>query len=397
MAYTYSFSSVTYWVKVVTNIDLGFSHLNRQGLMTKILILGGYGATGKVLAWYLLKWTAVEVVLAGRHPEKAKELVDQLKAEFNNRRVCAVKVDAAQPEILEDALKGIDLLVVASPTTSYAELVIDAALKARVDYLDIQLSAEKLAYLQSRSEAISQSGCCFITEAGFHPGMSAAMVRHAASRIDNLVSADVFSYLNIGRSASYTEAVNELMETFKHYDSRVYRDGSWTKPNSYRMQKTDFGGDIGVRNCYPMYFEELGALPLAIPSLKQTGFYMSELHPLLDWIVTPLVFVGIKLFPVKGMVPLGKLMWTAMCNLPRPPYKVVLMLVATGMRDGKQANYQLTISHADGYHLTAIPVAACIKQLLEGNARKPGLWMMGYLVDTDWLLRDMAEMGAGVE
>ncbi len=365
--------------------------------MTKILILGGYGATGKVLAWYLLKWTAVEVVLAGRNPDKAKDLVDQLNAEFGARRAAVMRVDAAQPGMLESALAGIDLLVVASPTTSSAALVIDAALKAKVDYLDIQLSAEKLAYLQSRSEAIRQSGCCFITEAGFHPGLPAAMVRHAAGKLESLVSADVFSYLNIGRSAPYTEAVNELMETFKHYDARVYREGSWTKSNSYRMQKTDFGGDIGVRNCYPMYFEELGGLPASIPSLMQTGFYMSELHPLLDWVVTPVVLAGIKLFPVKGMVPLGKLMWNAMCSLPKPPYRVILQLMAAGLTAGKPAEYRLVISHANGYDLTAIPVAACILQLLDGTARKPGLWMMGYLVETDRLMRDMTAMGADVE
>ena len=364
--------------------------------MKKILILGGYGNTGRVLAGYLLKWTAADIILAGRHPEKAQMLVQSLQFEFGFDRIRTMQVDAAQGADLEAALSGIDLLVVASPAVQNPMPVIDAALKTKVDYLDIQLSAKKLAYLQSRAEDIRQSGCCFITEAGFHPGLPAAMVRHAAGKLDNLVSADVFSYLNIGHSAPYTEAVNELMEVFKHYDARVYRDGSWTKSNSYRMQKADFGGDIGVRNCYPMYFEELGGLPAAIPTLKQTGFYMSELHPLLDWVVTPVVLAGIKLFPVKGMVPFGKLMWNAMCSLPKPPYRVIMQLMAAGLTAGKPAEYRLIISHANGYDLTAIPVAACILQLLDGTACKPGLWMMGHLVESDRLMRDMAAMGAVV-
>jgi saccharopine dehydrogenase (NAD+, L-lysine-forming) len=46
--------------------------------------------------------------------------------------------------------------------------------------------------------------------------------------------------------------------------------------------------------------------------------------------------------------------------------------------------------------LTAIPVVAALLQVLDGTARRPGMWMMGHLMDPVRLMADMAAMGAAV-
>ena len=46
--------------------------------MSKILILGGYGYTGKFLARHLLAQTDVEIIISGRNLEKAKSFADEL-------------------------------------------------------------------------------------------------------------------------------------------------------------------------------------------------------------------------------------------------------------------------------------------------------------------------------
>ena len=42
--------------------------------MPKILILGGYGYTGRLLSRHLLQESGAEIILAGRHLEKARAL-----------------------------------------------------------------------------------------------------------------------------------------------------------------------------------------------------------------------------------------------------------------------------------------------------------------------------------
>jgi saccharopine dehydrogenase (NAD+, L-lysine-forming) len=366
--------------------------------MTKILILGGAGYTGKSLARHLLEQSSAEIVLAGRTLEKVQALADQLNAGHPGGRATAVRVDAADAAAMKTALAGVDLMLVAAPlTTAPFETVIRCALETGVDYLDVQIGQKKLALLQSLAGEIEKKGLCFVTEAGFHPGLPAAMVRYAAAQLDSIESAVIAGYLNMGGSKlPYTEAVDELMEVFKDFQSQVFKNGKWTKVGSFDMRKFDFGGDIGERGCYSMFFEELRAMPEMYPSLKEVGFYLSETHWLLDWVLSMAVMVGLKLFPKSGLRPLGKLYWWAMFNLPKPPHRLELQVQASGLRDGKPVRVRASVAHMDGYELTAIPVVAYLLQYLDGSARKPGLWMMSHLAEPVRLMQDMERMGVKV-
>jgi len=366
--------------------------------MTKILILGGAGYTGRLLARHLLEQTSTDIILAGRTLGKVQSLSDQLNTDFAGNHVTALGVDAADSAALTSALRGANLILVAAPvTTTPPETVIRAALEAGVDYLDVQLGAKKLALLQSLAGEIGCKGLCFVTEAGFHPGLPSALVRYVASKLDVIESAVTAGYLNMGGSKlPYTDSVDELMELFKDYQAQVFKNGTWTKSSSFAVCKFDFSGDIGVKNCYSMYFPELQALPEMYPSLKNVGFYISEMHWLMDYVINMLVMVGLKLFPRRGIRPLGKLTWWAMFNLPKPPYRIELQVHAEGLRNGRQVEVRASIAHADGYELTAIPVVAFLLQYLDGSARKSGLWMMGHLAEPVRLMNDMKRMGIKV-
>ena len=364
--------------------------------MTKILILGGYGQTGQPLARHLLRQSPVELVIAGRSLEKAAAFTALLNAEFPGGRASALRADAASADSLRAALRGVDLLVVAAPTTRHAQTVARAALDVGVDYLDVQLDAGKLALLQALAPEIERAGRCFITEAGYHPGLPSAMVRYAALHLDQMESALTAGYLNMGKDLPYTEAVDELMEAFKEYQAQVFKNGAWSKPGSYDTRRVDFGGEIGQRSCYSMFFEELRALPGLYPSLRDLGFYIAGSSWISDNLITLLVLLGLKLFPVRGVRPLGKLMWWGMQTFNKPPYTVLLKVQASGQKDGHPAGFSASISHANGYELTAIPVAACLMQVLDGSAHRPGLWMMGHLVEPRCFFKDMQLMGVKI-
>ncbi len=359
--------------------------------MATIVILGGYGATGRLLAKYLLTQTDANIVLAGRNPDKAQALADAL----GNPRVSIRQVDASDETSLRTALRGGTLCLVAAPTTHHAETVIRACLAAGVDYLDVQFSSAKLKFLYAAEDEIKKAGRCFVTEAGYHPGLPAFMVRFAASKLDIIESAITAGYLNVGPTLPYTEAVDELMEAFINYEAQVFKDGAWTNPKQWSTIKFDFGGGIGVRACYSMYFEELRRLPEMYPSLKDVGFYISGSNWIADLLITPIVMLGLKLAPKRGLRPLGKLMWWGM-RQSRPPYQVIIAVEAKGLKNGAPAKVHAQVGHPDGYELTAIPVVAYLKQYLDGSARKPGLHMMGQVAEPTRLFEDMERMGANI-
>jgi saccharopine dehydrogenase (NAD+, L-lysine-forming) len=358
--------------------------------MSKILILGGYGYTGKLLVKHLLAQTDVEIIISGRNLGKAKSFVDELNAS----RVTVRQVDASNFDELTQALRGVTLCLVAAPITHHAETVVRACISAHVDYLDIQFSSKKLKALYAAEKEIKQAGLCFITEAGYHPGLLAVMIRYTALKLDVIESALTAGYLNM-KNIPYTEAVDELMESFLEYQAQVYKNGAWTKPTSWDSRSFNFGEDIGKRTCYSMFFEELRDIPNMIPTLKETGFYISGSNWFTDLIITPLVFVGLKLAPKRGLRPLGKLMWWGMGN-SKPPHVVALKVETKGQLNSNQSQFYARIAHPDGYELTAIPVVAYLLQYLDGTARKDGVYMMGHIVEPARLFKDMQQMGVQV-
>lgn len=62
---------------------------------------------------------------------------------------------------------------------------------------------------------------------------------------------------------------------------------------------------------------------------------------------------------------------------------------------GAPAGVQLSVAGADGYHLTAAAVA-CLRQLLDGSARRSGLHLQGHFVHPGPLLAALAEFGQEV-
>ncbi len=150
----------------------------------RILVLGGYGGTGNIFCRYLLEETRVDVIVAGRNRQRAEALAGTLKVEFPPDRISARQVDASDPSSLREGFQNIDFVLVAATTTRFAKQIAEAALNARIDYLDIYYQQDVYPVLESLKKRITESGQCFITQAGFHPGLPAAAIRKGAAHFD---------------------------------------------------------------------------------------------------------------------------------------------------------------------------------------------------------------------
>lgn len=361
------------------------------------LILGGYGNTGMCIARLILQETNVGLVLAGRSSEKAGRAAARLNDLFEGNRVAGTHADASDAESLKKAFEGVDFVIVASSTAKYVKEIAKAALASGVDYLDIQYSQEKVSVLQSMAGEIENAGCCFITEAGFHPGLPAAMVRYVSANFDCLERAIVSSVINHDWGLSVSDStIYEFVEEFKDYQVSVFKNGQWQKAGMMDFRRIDFGSEFGRRYCYPMTLEEMRLIPEIFPLMEETGFYIAGFNWFADWLVFPLTIVALRLWAERAVKPMGRLMFWGLKTFSSPPYYTVTKVDASGKKDGKAKEIEVFLYHKDGYMFTAIPVTACLLQYLEGSINKPGLWMMGHLVDPNRLMKDMERMGVEV-
>ena len=365
------------------------------------LILGGYGNTGRLIARLLLQESGARLVLAGRTIEKAEAAAAQLNARFEGGRVSATYADASDVGSLTRALESVDIVIVASSSSEYAEQIARAALAAGVDYLDIQYSTKKIAALKSLGGEIEDAGCCFITDGGFHPGLPAALIRYVAQFFDHLRSAIVGSVIKVDwASLAMSDAtVYEFTEEITDFEALFFSKGQWKKARMLGMMDyiaMDFGGDFGKQYCVPMFLEEMRPIPELYPSLSETGFFVGGFNWFVDWLVLPVSMLGLRLFPRTARKPLGKLMRWGLNTFSKPPYGTMLKVKARGESESKDGAVSLSVYHQDGYMLTAIPVVACLLQVLDGSIRVPGLWTQANIVEPNRFIEDIERLGADV-
>lgn len=359
-----------------------------------ILVLGGYGKTGKVFCRYLLKETKMKVIVAGRNRQKAEEWAEKLKSEFHPDRIAVRQVDASDRNSLREAFQGIDFVLVAATTTQFATQIAEVALEAHIDYLDIYYQQNVYPELDTLKERIRASGQCFITQAGFHPGLPAVLVRKGATCFDTYISAMIAFAMNI--RIEKTDSVYEFVDSLSDYTADIYQDGQWRRGTYKDAVKIDFGSCFGVKSCVPMDMIEMRILP-EICCLKSTGVYVAGFNGFVDYVVFPLIMMSQMIR--KGLLRhfWAKLLIFGINNLSGDEEKIVFLLQAEGEKEGSRQEVVIRCEHHSAYDFTVIPVIAALKQYLDGSIRNPGLWMMGHIVDPDRLLDDMGKMGVGIQ
>jgi saccharopine dehydrogenase (NAD+, L-lysine-forming) len=372
----------------------------------KLLILGGYGNTGRPLAELLLQESDANLVIAGRALKKAQALAAELNKKIGEERVKGLYVDAADPAVLLEAFRGVDMVVVASSTAEYTKEIAGAAIESKADYFDVNFSTKKLTVLQALSSQIENAGLCFITDGGFHPGLPAALIRYLGVGFDKVESARVGSVIKIDWS-SLDLAVStkeEFVGEFMDMQMLAYRDGQWQKSGFISMMTPiymDFDSEIspafGRQYCIPMFLEEMRAVPEIFPGIRETCFYVGGFNWFVDWIISPIVMAALKIWPGRARRPMGRLMFWGMETFGKPPYGTLLKAEVQGRKGENVEAVDLILYHEDGYAFTAIPAAACLLQYLDGSIRRPGLWLQAIAVEPGRLMADMERMGIRVE
>ncbi len=384
--------------------------------MGKVLIIGA-GGVGTVVAHKIAQLPEVftEVVLASRTKSKC----DAIAQAIGGNRIKTASVDADNVPQLVELIKAHKPDLVVNVALPYQDLTImDACLETKTSYLDTANYEPKdeakfqYSWQWAYQEKFKNAGITAILGCGFDPGVSGVFTAYAAKHhFDEIQYLDIVD-CNAGDhgkafATNFNPEINirEVTQRGKYWEN-----GQWIETNPHEIHQPINYPEIGPKESYVIYHEELESLVKNYPTLKRARFWMTFGQEYLTHLrviqnigmsrIDPVMYNGVEIIPIqflKAVLPnpgdLGENYtgWTSIgCRIK-------------GLKDGKEKTYYVynNCSHEVAYketgtqavsYTTGVPAMIGAKMFMEGKWKKPGVFNVEEF-DPDPFMADLNKYG----
>lgn len=371
--------------------------------MKTVLIIGAGGVSRVVTTKCAMNTqTFGRIVLASRTKSKCDEIAAEIKERLHvNIETAGVDADdVPQLVALIQKVKPDLVLNVALP---YQDLTImDACVETGVDYLDTanyeHPDEAKFEYkLQwAKHDAFKAKGIMGLLGSGFDPGVTNVFCAYAQQYLfDEIHTIDILD-CNAG-DHGYPFATNfnpEINLREVSSKGRYWEEGKWIETEPMAIKMVWDYPEVGPKDSYLLYHEELESLVQNIKGLKRIRFFMTFGQSYLTHMkcLENVGMLGIKEVEHKGMkiIPMEflKTLLPDPASLgPRTVGMTNIGCVIEGLKDGKpkkvyiyntcdhQACYRETGAQAVSY-TTGVPAMIGAKLMLEGKWKGEGVFNM---------------------
>ena len=383
--------------------------------MSKVLIIGA-GGVGSVVTHKCAQVPEVfsEIILASHTLEKCEKIKNQIK-----RPISTAQVDADNTAELVALFRKFSPDLVINVALPYQDLTImDACLETGVDYLDTANfeppDEAKFCYKWQWDyhDRFKQRGMMALLGCGFDPGVTNIFCAHALkNHFDEIHSVDIMD-CNAGDhghpfATNFNPEINirEVSARGKYYEN-----GRWIETEPLSVHKSFDFPEVGPREMYLMYHEEMESLVKNIPALKRIRFWMTFSEAYLTHLrvlenvgmtrIDPVNYEGCDIVPLKFLKAL----------LPDPSSlgktykgKTCIGCMIEGAKAGKPLTYYIynICEHAAAYneiqaqavsYTTGVPAMIGAKMMLTGQWKGKGVFNMEEF-DPDPFMADLGRYG----
>lgn len=367
--------------------------------MGKVLIIGA-GGVGTVVAHKIAQNPDVftEIVLASRTQSKCDAIADAI----GGNRIVTDRVDADKVEDLVALFKKHKPDIVVNVALPYQDLTImDACLHCGVNYLDTAnyepLDEAKYEYKWQWAyrERFEQAGLTAILGCGFYPGVSGVYTAYAAKHyFKEMQYLDIVD-CNAGNhgmafATNFNPEINIREVTQK---GKYYENGKWIETEPHEIHRPLTYPNIGPKESYLIYHEELESLVKNYPTIKRARFWMTFGQEYLTHLrviqnigmarIDPIMYNGVEIVPIQFL--------KAVLPNPGDLGKNYTGETSIGCRirgigkDGKELTYYVynNCSHHAAYletgaqgvsYTTGVPAMIGAMMFLTGKWKKPGVY-----------------------
>lgn len=389
------------------------------GKMGKVLIIGA-GGVGTVTAHKVAQNSDVftEIMLASRTKSKCDAIAADIKRRYNVD-IKTAQVDADNVEELVKLFKSFNPKLVINVALPYQDLTImEACLQAGCNYLDTANYEPKdeahfeYSWQWAFHDRFKEAGLCAILGCGFDPGCCSVYTAYAAKHhFDEMHTLDIVD-CNAGdhHKAFATNFNPEINIREITQEGRYYLNGKWVKTGALEIHKTLNYPEIGPKESYLMYHEELESLVKNYPTIKRARFWMTFGQEYLTHLrviqdigmarIDEIDYNGMKIVPLQFLKAV----------LPQPEqlgenytgYTSIGCRIR-GIKDGKERTYYIynNCSHHDAYletgtqgvsYTTGVPAMTGAYMFMTGKWNGAGVFNVEQF-DPDPFLKKVAESG----
>lgn len=368
--------------------------------MGKALIIGAGGVASVVVhKCCQIPEVFEEICIASRTIAKCEALKNKLLGGPTKIRIAQVDADKTDEVIrLIEAFKPDVVINVALP---YQDLTImDACLATGVHYLDTanyeppDTAKFEYKWQWAYREKFEEAGLTAILGSGFDPGVTGVFCAYAQKHyFDEIHTIDIVDAN--GGDHGYHFATNfnpEINIREITANGRYFKNGEWIETEPLAVKKEYDLPEIGPKNIYLMYHEELESLAQNIKGIKQIRFWMTFSDKYLTHLrvlenvgmtsIEPIEYEGQQIIPLqflKAILPdpasLG----------PRTKGKTNIGCIIQGIKDGQPRTYYVynVCDHQECYkevgsqaisYTTGVPAMIGAMLLMKGIWKKPGVY-----------------------
>ncbi|MEA1956240.1 MAG: saccharopine dehydrogenase family protein [Campylobacterota bacterium] len=383
----------------------------------KTTLIIGAGGVSRVVVHKCVQNTDVfgNIVLASRTLSRCNEI----KKELPNAMIDIAYVDADIVGEVVRLIKSVKADIVINVALPYQDLAImDACIKTKTHYLDTanyeHPDEAKFEYkLQwARNNKFKEAGIMGLLGSGFDPGVTNVFCAYAQKHyFDEIHTIDILDCNDGDHGYPFATNFNpEINLREVSANGRYWENGEWceTKPMEIKMV-WDYP-EVGEKDSYLLYHEEMESLVKHIKGLKRIRFFMTFGESYLTHMkcLENVGMLGIKEIEHKGqkIVPMEFLKTL----LPDPAFlgcrtkgKTNIGIVAEGIKDGKKRKiyiYQVSdhekcfaeVNSQAVSYTTGVPAMIGAKLMLEGKWSGQGVFNMEEF-DPDIFMDELNKQG----
>ena len=382
----------------------------------KVLVIGA-GGVSNVATKKMARLTNVftEIMLASRTKSKC----DVIASEITEQKVQTAQLDADNVQETIDLINKFKPDLVVNLALPYQDLAImDACLATKTHYMDtanyepIDVAKFEYSWQWAYQQKFKDAGIMALLGCGFDPGVTQAYTAYAAKHyFDEIHYLDIVDCNAGDHGKAFATNFNpEINIREITQNGRYWENGEWKEIAPLSIHKPINYPNVGPRESYLLFHEELESLVKNFPTLKRARFWMTFGQEYIKHLevlqnigmtsIEPIVYEGKEIVPLQFLKAL----------LPEPSSlgenytgETSIGCQIKGIKDGKEQTYYVwnNCKHQDAYddvkgqgvaYTTGVPAMIGAKMMLTGEWMKPGVYNVEEL-NPDPFMKDLNEYG----